>query len=85
MLGECYNTETRSSIPNFDFTIICTCDYPTAIWRVCESISGVEMALLLQYIRFGLPLPYKKLAELRGTECKPFARFVYTNVINIVL
>ncbi len=56
-----------------------------AIRGIDKRVHRVEVTLLLQDVRFRLPLPYQQLTKLRRPECKPFSRLVDSHEIDFVL
>lgn len=85
MFGESYNTETRVDIPYFDLSVVRSCDDSLTLGRVGDCVHGIEVSLLFQHVRLGLPFPNKQLTQFGCTKGQPLACLVDSDIVDIVL
>lgn len=85
MLGERDDAEARCDVPHFDLPVISSSDDALAVGGVGDGVDGIEVALLLEDVGFGLPFPDEELAEFGGAEGEPFAAAVDGDEIDFVL
>ena len=85
VFAKCDDAEARCGIPDLDTAIISGGDDALAVGRVGEGVHSVKVALLLDDVRLGLPLPDQELAKLRGAKCEPLARLVDRDMVDAVL
>ena len=62
VLVECDKALAVQAVPHFYFAVLAARCYVQARWRVGQLRHVVEVALLLQHVRFRLPLPHEQLA-----------------------
>ena len=68
-----------------NLAVFSSCCYIHAIRRISQVIHVIKMTLLLQNVRFTLPLPDEKLSHCGTTKCQPLPGRVHTNCRNLVL
>mmetsp|Transcript_48512 Transcript_48512/g.156171 ORF Transcript_48512/g.156171 Transcript_48512/m.156171 type:complete len:487 (+) Transcript_48512:1399-2859(+) len=74
VLAESDKAEARGGRPELDLGVASAGGDDCAARRVGEAVDlGEEVALLLEDIRLGLPLPHQQLAELRAAKREPLA------------
>ena len=73
VLGEGHVAEARSHAPELDFAVVAAGGHDAAVRRELQRADAVIMALLLEHVGLGLPLPDEQLAERGAAESEPVA------------